>query len=75
MGFKAKRKNVPVGRSSKAMILPSVIEIGPESTIAGNRLILSDPRGEISPEDLLEFFEEHVEPRFWQWMQERKAQT
>jgi hypothetical protein len=75
MGFKARRKNVPIGRSSKAMILPAMIKIGKESTIAGNRLILADPRGEIPEEELLEFFEKYVEPNFWVWHAKRKEEA
>jgi len=72
MGFKARRKNVSIGRTSKATILPAILEIKEESTMAGNRLILLDPRAEISEEDLLRFYEAVVEPRFWEWYQKRK---
>ena len=61
-----------VGRTSKAMILPAFLEIGRESSIAGNRLILSDPRGEISEEMLLEFYEKHVEPILWQYFRQQQ---
>lgn len=67
VGFKARRKNVDVGKTSKAMILPSLLEIGLESSMAGNRLILSDPRGEIPEDQLLKFYENVIEPQFWEW--------
>lgn len=67
MGFKARRRNVSVGRTSKAMILPSLLEVGRESTMAGNRLVLSDPKGEIPEDALLSFYEGYVEPAFWMW--------
>jgi len=70
MGFKARRKNVDVGKTSKAMILPALLEIKDESTMAGNRLVLSDPRGEVPEKDLLEFYEKYVEPKFWAWYQQ-----
>jgi len=72
MGFKARRKNITVGRTSKATILPALVEMKEESTIAGNRLILLDPRGEISENDLLEFFEAYVEPNFWRWYEAKR---
>jgi len=75
MGFKARRRNIAVGRTSKAMILPALVESKEESTIAGNRLILSDPRGEIPEEALLEFFETYVEPNFWIWYTKWKAEA
>ena len=53
-------------------MLPASIEKGDESTLAGNRLLLVDPRGEISEEDLLEFLEEHIEPNFWPWIEKIK---
>jgi len=70
VGFKARRKNVDVGKTSKAMILPALLEIKDESTMAGNRLVLSDPRGEIPERALLEFYEKYIEPNFWAWYQQ-----
>ncbi|MDI6904547.1 MAG: hypothetical protein QMD13_03515 [Candidatus Bathyarchaeia archaeon] len=74
MGLKDRRSNIKHGRYSLALILPATIEKGEESTLAANRLILVDPRGEISEEDLLEFLETFVEPNFWPWyMKKSKA--
>lgn len=47
--------------------------MGVESTIAANRLFLADPRGEIPERDLLDFFENHVEPIFWDWWHKRQS--
>ena len=67
MGFKDRRKNVAQGRYSTALVLPAKIEKGRESTLAADRLILVDPRAEISEDDLLEFMETFIEPNFWPW--------
>ena len=74
MGLKARRVNSPHGKYSKTMIIPAALKAGKESTIAANRLMLVDPRGEIPEDDLLEFLEEHVEPVFWPWLKEKEAQ-
>lgn len=55
------------------MNIPKPIAVGEESTMAGNRLILADPRGEISEEDLLEFLENYMEPIFWKWREQKQA--
>lgn len=73
MGIKGKRSNIKYGRYSRALILPAPLEKGEKSTLAGDRLLLVDPRGEISEEDLLEFLERFVEPRFWLWYQEKQG--
>ena len=74
MVLKARRANVKHGKYSRALILPAAIEKGKESTLAANRLMLVDPRGEISPEDLLEFLEKYVEPQFWAWIKTKEEQ-
>ncbi|MBW2673542.1 MAG: hypothetical protein JRD89_09040 [Deltaproteobacteria bacterium] len=56
-----------MGRSSDFINIPKPLKAGLESTIAANRLLLADPRGEIPEEKLLEFYEHHVEPAFWRW--------
>lgn len=71
MGLKDKRSNIKHGRYSRVLVLPSKLEIGESSTIAGNRLLLVDPRAEISELDLLEFLERYVEPAFWPWYQKK----
>jgi len=72
MGLKDRRSNIKHGRYSLALILPATIEKGEQSTLAANRLVLVDPRGEIREEDLLEFLETFVEPQFWPWYQKKK---
>jgi hypothetical protein len=71
MGLKGRRPNIKHGRYSRALILPAILEKGVQSTFAGNRLMLVDPRGEISEEDLLEFLEKYIEPQFWPWIKEK----
>ena len=64
MGIKSKRKNVKIG-DSVGITYPYLASIGKFSTLAGNRLFLIDPRGEITEEELLEFMETEIEPRFY----------
>jgi len=68
MGIKSKRSNISHGKYSKALVIPAAIEKGDNSTLAANRLILVDPRGEIPERDLLEFLETFIEPNFWPWL-------
>jgi len=75
MGLKDRRSNHPHGRYSTALVLPANIEKGKESTLAANRLILVDPRAEISPDDLLEFLETYVEPFFWSWYLKKRSEA
>ena len=72
MGLKDRRANVKHGQYSRALVLPAKIAKGKESTLAANRLILVDPRAEISEDDLLEFLEKYVEPQFWPWLKEKE---
>lgn len=71
MGLKDRRCNIKHGRYSRALVLPASIEKGETSTFAANRLILVDPRGEISEVYLLEFLENIIEPNFWPWIAEK----
>lgn len=75
MGIKDKRSNIKHGRYSNVLVLPASIEKGPKSTLAANRLILVDPRGEIDECDLLEFLEQYIDPQLWFWLRERKNKT
>lgn len=70
--IKARRTNLKHGRYSTAVVIPASIEKGETSTLAANRLILIDPRGEISEEALLDFLERHIEPVFWSWYEKHK---
>lgn len=72
MALQAIRANIRAGPHSRALIIPAQLEIGPKSSIAANRLLLADIRGEIPPKDLLDFLESCVEPKFWAWYQKRK---
>lgn len=71
MGLKDKRSNIKWGKYSSALVLPASIEKGQESTLAANRLMLVDPRGQIPESDLLEFLETYIEPKFWPWFQKK----
>jgi hypothetical protein len=73
MGLKDKRSNIKWGRYSSVLVLPASLEKGEQSTLAANRLILVDPRGEISESDLLEFLEVYVEPNFWPWIKKKET--
>ena len=75
MGLKDKRSNIKWGRYSSALVLPASIEKGEQSTLAANRLILVDPRGEIPESDLLEFLETYIEPAFWPWIKEKETKN
>ena len=69
---KWRRRNYQLG-GSRALTYPSDITVGEEATVAGSRLLLIDPRGEIDENDLEEFLEKHVEPVFWKWWDQKKA--
>jgi hypothetical protein len=71
MGLKDRRTNIPHGRYSTVLVLPAKLKKGKESTLAANRLILVDPRGEINEDDLLEFLERVVEPKLWPWIEQK----
>jgi len=55
------------------MTYPGNVIVGEEASIAGNRLLLIDPRGEIDENELLEFMEKHVESAFWEWWKQKEA--
>ena len=74
MGLKDKRSNIKWGRYSAALVLPAALEKGRQSTLAANRLILVDPRGEITEDYLLEFLETCIEPNFWPWIKSKDVQ-
>ena len=66
-------RNVIRAGNSKAVTIPAKLKTGKFASLAANRLILLDPRGEIESEDLLEFLEEVIEPRLWPWLKDLKA--
>jgi hypothetical protein len=74
MGIATKRKVTLRGTrgASKSVVIPANIKTGQVATIAANRLVLLDPRGEIPEDDLLQFLENFVEPQFWTWLTLKK---
>ena len=70
--IKHRRRNYQLG-GSKALTYPSDVMVGDEATVAGNRLLIIDPRGEIDENDLMEFMESYVEPTFWKWWRTKEA--
>lgn len=73
MGLKDKRSNIKHGKYSCVLVLPASIQMGEKSTLAANRLVIVDPRGEIHEDDLLQFLEEFVEPQFWPWLKSKES--
>jgi len=69
--IKDTRKNLKVG-GSILISLPSALEKGVVSTLAANRIMIVDPRGQISESDLLEFLEE-IEPQLWSWLEKKES--
>jgi hypothetical protein len=69
---KWRRRNYQLG-GSRALTYPSDITVGEEASVAGNRLLLIDPRGEINEDELEEFLEKHVEPAFWKWWRTKEV--
>ena len=63
MAVTGKRKNFKVGNST-AFTIPSDLTTGENTTLAADRILLADIKGEISPEELEEFLENHIEPIF-----------
>ena len=70
--IKSRRRNYQLG-GSKAITYPSDVVVGEEASVVGNRLLLIDPRGEISMDDLMEFMEKYVEPAFWKWWKQKEG--
>lgn len=77
MGLATRRKVTPRGTrgASKSIVIPSQLKTGEVATMAANRLIVLDPRGEISEDDLLEFLEQYIEPSFWPWLKEKQKES
>ena len=70
--IKCRRRNYQIG-GSKAVTYPSDITVGEEATLAGNRLLLIDPLGQIHEDELAEFMQTYVEPAFVKWWQQKEA--
>lgn len=74
MGLLDKRRVLRAGKYSRVITIPAKLKMGQEVTLAANRLLLIDPRGEVEPEILLRFLEV-LEPRFWDWLREEESLT
>ena len=76
MGLATRRKVTARGSkgASKSIVIPSKLKVGQTATIAANRLMIVDPRGEISEDDLLQFLEKFVEPDFWNWIRTKESE-
>jgi len=48
--------------------IPSQLQKGEQCTLAADRIMLVDPRGEIPEEKLARFLEDIIEPQFWPWL-------
>lgn len=74
MGLVARRKVTRRGAqgASNTLVIPKQLKAGKIATIAADRLMIVDIRGEIPEEDLLEFLERYVEPHFWSWLKEKQ---
>ena len=70
--IKCRRRNYQLG-GSKAVTYPSDVTVGEEATLAGNRLLLIDPLGEINENELAEFVETYVDPALVKWWQQKEA--
>lgn len=75
--LKDRRKIVAIG-GSLAITIPSTLEkgkAGTDATLAANRVMLVDPRGLISEDDLFEFLERVIEPRIWSWLEAKRRKA
>ena len=54
--------------TSAVIAIPSQLKKGETVTVAADRLVLVDPRGEIPKEELGRFLESVIEPRLWAWL-------
>jgi len=72
-GLKDRRKIFKTSKYTRAITLPSKLKVGKVASLAADRLILVDPRGEIDADSLLEFLEKYIEPNLWDWLREKEA--
>ena len=75
MGLATRRKVTARGArgASRSIVIPCRLKAGQTATMAANRLMIVDPRGEISEDDLLQFLETFVEPEFWPWLKSKES--
>ena len=50
---------------SKGITLPALLTFGKTATLAANRIVVLDPRGEIPEDQLLKLLEEQIDPKLW----------
>jgi hypothetical protein len=76
MGLATRRRVTLRGAkgASKSIVIPSKLKAGETATIAADRLMIVDPRGEIGEDDLLQFLEKFVEPNFWSWIKTKEVE-
>jgi len=55
--------------------IPAVMQPGPEVSVAGNRILVVDPKGTIEPATLLALLEETIEPRLAERLREQEEVT
>jgi len=61
--------------ASRSIVIPANLKTGKVATIAADRLMLVDPCGKISEDDLLEFLEQYIEPEFWKWLEQKRRRS
>ncbi len=74
MGLTDRRRIHREGKFSRSVILPAGLRIGEYATLAADRLVLIDPRGEIPPDVLLDLMEKHLEPAIWELLASKEPQ-
>jgi len=67
-----KRRVIKLGRS-KGITLPHELDIGSEVTIVADGIGLIDFRGDFSERELLEFYEDYIEPLFTRWLLKKRG--
>ena len=65
-----KRKVINFG-TSKAITIPANTVTGEEVTMAVDRIMIVDLKGEISEDELAEFLESYVQPELYEWLKKK----
>jgi len=60
-----RRQKISRSGPSRTVVIPAHLVIGEWATVAAGRLMLVDPRGEISEKELGRLLEELIEPRVY----------
>lgn len=71
--FAKRRKVVSVGRS-QYVALPPGTPAAEEGSMAADRLVLIDPEGELSPQELLDLLKQ-MEPAIWRRLARKTAKA